>query len=229
MEKILIADDNLQITKILSEFAKKEGYEPVPAYDGDEALELFKKHPFAMILLDVMMPGKDGFAVCREIRQSSNIPIIMITARGEDFERIMGLDIGADDYIVKPFSPGEVMARVRAALRRIDGSRIDSQRRLVYDNLMISLDNAAVTIDGQKVALTKKELEILWTLLDNRGKIFSRDNLLSNLWGYDYPGDNRTVDNHIKRLRAKLDQIPHPNWQIKTIWGMGYKFEGIIT
>lgn len=121
------------------------------------------------------------------------------------------------------------MARVRAALRRIDGSRIDSQRRLVYDNLMISLDNAAVTIDGQKVALTKKELEILWTLLDNRGKIFSRDNLLSNLWGYDYPGDNRTVDNHIKRLRAKLDQIPHPNWQIKTIWGMGYKFEGIIT
>ena len=182
-----------------------------------------------MVLLDVMMPGKDGFAVCREIRQISNVPIIMITTRGEDFERIMGLDIGADDYIVKPFSPGEVMARVRAVLRRIDGSRSDSQRCLVYDNLMISLDNGAVTIDGHKVALTKKELEILWTLLANRGKIFSRENLLSNLLGYDYPGDNRTVDNHIKRLRAKSDRFPHANWQIKTIWGMGYKFEGILT
>lgn len=229
MEKILIADDNLQITKILSEFAKKEGYEPMAAYDGDQALELFQKEQFVMILLDVMMPRRDGFEVCREIRKASNVPIIMITARGEDFERIMGLDIGADDYIVKPFSPGEVMARVRAVLRRIDGSRKDGQGySLTYDNLTISLENASVTIDGQNIALTKKELEILWTLLGNRGKIFSRDNLLSTLWGYDYPGDNRTVDNHIKRLRAKLDKIPHPNWQIKTIWGMGYKFEGIL-
>ena len=229
MEKILIADDNLQITKILSEFAKKEGYEPMAAYDGDQALELFQKEQFVMILLDVMMPRRDGFEVCREIRKASNVPIIMITARGEDFERIMGLDIGADDYIVKPFSPGEVIARVRAVLRRIDGSRKDGQGySLTYDNLTISLENASVTIDGQKIALTKKELEILWTLLGNRGKIFSRDNLLSTLWGYDYPGDNRTVDNHIKRLRAKLDKIPHPNWQIKTIWGMGYNFEGIL-
>ena len=229
MEKILIADDNLQITKILSEFAKKEGYEPMAAYDGDQALELFQKEQFVMILLDVMKPRRDGFEVCREIRKASNVPIIMITARGEDFERIMGLDIGADDYIVKPFSPGEVIARVRAVLRRIDGSRKDGQGySLTYDNLTISLENASVTIDGQKIALTKKELEILWILLGNRGKIFSRDNLLSTLWGYDYPGDNRTVDNHIKRLRAKLDKIPHPNWQIKTIWGMGYKFEGIL-
>lgn len=229
MEKILIADDNLQITKILGEFAKKEGYEPVPAYNGNEALELFRKESFAMILLDVMMPKKDGFEVCREIRKVSNVPIIMITARGEDFERIMGLDIGADDYIVKPFSPGEVMARVRAVLRRIDCPRNDGLRCLAYDNLSISLDHASVTIDGEKIALTRKELEILWTLLSNREKIFSRDNLLSTLWGYDYPGDNRTVDNHIKRLRAKLDKIPHPNWQIKTIWGMGYKFEGTAT
>ncbi len=228
MEKILIADDNLQITKILSEFAKKEGYEPVIAYDGEEALELFCQDQFSIILLDVMMPKRDGFEICREIRKVSNIPIIIITARGEDFERIMGLDIGADDYIVKPFSVGEVMARVRAVLRRIDISRSDSQRCLTYDNLIVSLDNASVTISEQKIALTKKELEILWTLLGNRGKIFSRDNLLSNLWGYDYPGDNRTVDNHIKRLRAKLDKVPHPNWQIKTIWGMGYKFEGSL-
>ena len=223
MEKILIADDNIQITRILSEFAKKEGYEPVVAFDGEEALELFEQNTFAVVLLDVMMPKQDGFEVCRKIRRTSNIPIVMVTARGEDFERIMGLDIGADDYIVKPFSGGEVMARIRAILRRIDSS---PKNGTIYDNLQVSLDQAAVTIDGQNIPLTKKELEILWTLLANPGKIFSRDNLLSTLWGYDYLGDNRTVDNHIKRLRAKLDKFPHPGWQIKTIWGMGYKFEG---
>ena len=227
MDKILIADYNVQITKILSEFAKKENFEPVVAHDGEEVIELFQKHMCSIILLDVMMPKKDGFEVCREIRRVSNIPIIMITARGEDFERIMGLDIGADDYIVKPFSGSEVMARVRAVLRRIDySSQTARQTNLSYDNLSVCLDNAAVTVGGQEIALTKKELEILWTLLGSRGKIFSRDNLLNDLWGYDYYGDNRTVDSHIKRLRAKLDTVPHPNWQIKTIWGMGYKFEG---
>lgn len=227
MDKILIADDNVQITRILSEFAKKEGFEPVTAHDGEEVIKLFQQYRFSIILLDVMMPKKDGFEVCREIRRVSNIPIIMITARGEDFERIMGLDIGADDYIVKPFSGSEVMARVRAVLRRIDySSQTARQTNISYDNLSVCLDNAAVTVGGQKIALTKKELEILWTLLGSRGKIFSRDNLLNDLWGYDYYGDNRTVDSHIKRLRAKLDTVPHPNWQIKTIWGMGYKFEG---
>lgn len=227
MDKILIADDNIQITKILSEFAKKEGFEPIAAYDGDQALELFRLNTFSIILLDVMMPKQDGFEVCRKIRQVSAIPIIMITARGEDFERIMGLDIGADDYIVKPFSSGEVMARIRAVLRRIDSSgKSGAPLCLTWDNLSVSLDKAIVAIDGQNIALTKKELEILWTLLSNPGKIFSRDNLLSTLWGYDYLGDSRTVDNHIKRLRAKLDKFPHPSWQIKTIWGMGYKFEG---
>lgn len=228
MPKILIADDNLQITKILSEFARKEGFEPIAAYDGAQALECFLKERFSVVLLDVMMPKKDGFEVCREIRKVSNVPIIMITARGEDFERIMGLDIGADDYIVKPFSGGEVMARVRAVLRRIDsqsGTETE-QKYLIYDNLNVCLDNAIVTVEGQQIILTKKELEILWTLLQERGKIFSRDHLLNHLWGYDYYGDNRTVDSHIKRLRAKLDAVPHSNWQIKTIWGMGYKFEG---
>ncbi len=208
--------------------SKKENYEPVIAYNGEEAVELFKQNKFAIILLDVMMPKKDGFEVCREIRRISNVPIIMITARGEDFERIMGLDIGADDYIVKPFSGSEVMARIRAVLRRIDCSdKNNEQNQIVYDNLTVCLDNAIVTVENQRIILTKKELEILWTLLDNRGKIFSRDNLLSDLWGYDYFGDNRTVDSHIKRLRAKLDKVPHPNWQIKTVWGMGYKFEGM--
>ncbi len=227
MDKILIADDNVQITKILSEFAKKDGYEPVVAHDGEEAVQYFRKEHFEMILLDVMMPKKDGFEVCREIRKVSNIPIIMITARGEDFERIMGLDIGADDYIVKPFSGDEVMARVRAVLRRLDRTSNQLRDTLSYDNLAVCLENGMVSVDGQQIVLTKKELEILWLLLENKEKIFSRDNLLDSLWGYDYYGDNRTVDSHIKRLRAKLDSVPHPNWQIKTIWGMGYKFEGI--
>ena len=227
MEKILIADDNLQITKVLSEFVKKEGYEPVIAEDGEAALALFRADHYAVLLLDVMMPRIDGFSLCREIRRTSNVPIIMITARSEDFERIMGLDIGADDYIVKPFSGGEVMARIRAILRRTERSAPQSAsvRPIVIDTLSISVEDASVTLDGHPIALTRKELEILYTLAKNAGKLFSRDALLSLLWGYDYFGDSRTVDSHVKRLRAKLDAFPHPGWQIKTIWGMGYRFE----
>jgi len=227
VEKILIADDNLQITKIISEFVKQSGFEPIIASDGREALDLFHRERFAVILLDVMMPYMDGFALCREIRRTSNVPIIMITARGEDFERVMGLDIGADDYIVKPFSGEEVMARIRAILRRIDRTPAQNSfsQPLVFDNLSISISDALVTIDGQSVSLTKKEMEILYTLAESCGKLFSREMLLSQLWGYDYYGDNRTVDSHVKRLRAKLDAFPHPNWQIKTIWGLGYRFE----
>ena len=227
MEKILIADDNLQITKVLSEFVKKEGYEPVIAEDGEAALALFRADHYAVLLLDVMMPKMDGFSLCREIRRTSNVPIIMITARSEDFERIMGLDIGADDYIVKPFSGGEVMARIRAILRRTERSAPQSAsvRPIVIDTLSISVEDASVTLDGHPIALTIKELEILYTLAKNAGKLFSRDALLSLLWGYDYFGDSRTVDSHVKRLRAKLDAFPHPGWQIKTIWGMGYRFE----
>ena len=227
MEKILIADDNLQITKVLSEFVKKEGYEPVIAEDGEAALALFHADHYAVLLLDVMMPKMDGFSLCREIRLTSNVPIIMITARSEDFERIMGLDIGADDYIVKPFSGGEVMARIRAILRRTEriAPQSASARPIVIDTLSISVEDASVTLDGHPIALTRKELEILYTLAKNAGKLFSRDALLSLLWGYDYFGDSRTVDSHVKRLRAKLDAFPHPGWQIKTIWGMGYRFE----
>jgi DNA-binding response OmpR family regulator len=148
----------------------------------------------------------------------------MITARGEDFERIMGLDIGADDYIVKPFSPAEVMARVRAVMRRIGAENISSQL-FVYDNLKINMEDYIVTIDDNNVSLTKKEIEILWTLATNKNKVFTRENLLNSLWGYDYYGDSRTVDSHIKRLRSKIDNFNHENWEIKTIWGVGYKFE----
>lgn len=225
MPTVLIADDNRQITSILEEYAKKEGHTPYVAFDGQTALDLFYKiHP-DVVLLDVMMPKVDGFEVCREIRKSSNTPVIMITARGEDFERIMGLDIGADDYIVKPFSPGEVMARVCAVLRRITRDEVQSKLIFSFSNLTINLDEYIVTIDSKKVLLTKKEIEILWTLATNRNKVFSRDNLLNSLWGYDYFGDTRTVDSHIKRLRAKLDDYPHDGWDIRTIWGVGYKFE----
>lgn len=225
MAIMLIADDNRQITSILEEYAKSEGFDVKIAFDGKEAIEVFKKHNPDIVLLDVMMPQIDGFEVCREIRKKSNTPIIMITARGEDFERIMGLDIGADDYIVKPFSPGEVMARVRAIMRRIIPDDNNHDQVFEYDNLRINMDDYIVTIDNNNISLTKKEIELLWTLASNKNKVFTRDNLLNSLWGYDYYGDNRTVDSHIKRLRSKLDEFEHNNWEIKTIWGVGYKFE----
>ena len=220
MAKMLIADDNM-------------------ALDGEEALRLFRDNEadIAMVLLDVMMPKMDGFEVCRQLRAKSLVPVIMVTARGEDFEKIMGLDIGADDYIIKPFSAGEVMARVRAILRRMQPREEVNRNTYSYDNLVIDLDKYAVTVGGEEVALTKKEVELLWTLAKNSSKVFSRtlaknsskvfsrDNLLDSLWGYDYYGDSRTVDSHIKRMRAKLDKIEHPGWEIKTIWGVGYRFE----
>jgi DNA-binding response OmpR family regulator len=225
MAKILIVDDNKQITSILEEYAKKEGYSTQIARDGQEAIREFEKINPDIILLDVMMPKIDGFEVCREIRKKSNVPILMITARGEDFERIMGLDIGADDYIVKPFSPPEVMARVRAILRRLNPGEEKKQSILALHNLEINLDEYRVSVAGQPVSLTKKEIEILWTLASNRNRVFSRDHLLNSVWGYDYFGDTRTVDSHIKRLRAKLDPYEKDGWEIKTIWGVGYKFE----
>lgn len=226
--KMLIADDNKQITSILSNYARKEGFEPVVALDGEEALRLFDEHEpdIAMVLLDVMMPKVDGFEVCRRLRGKSLVPVIMVTARGEDFEKIMGLDIGADDYIIKPFSAGEVMARVRAILRRMQPREEKTAHNIYrYSNLMIDLDKYAVTVNSSEVPLTKKEVELLWTLAKNSSKVFSRDNLLDSLWGYDYYGDSRTVDSHIKRMRAKLDKFEHPGWEIKTIWGVGYRFE----
>ena len=227
MSKILIADDNKQITMILSSYAKKEGFEVVIAYDGEQALDLYNVHKkdIVMVLLDVMMPKLDGFEVCRALRKISMVPIIMITARGEDYDKIMGLDIGADDYVVKPFSASEVMARVRSVLRRMGGGTTANKNTYNVGNLFIDLDKYNVEIDGQDVPLTKKEIEILWTLAKNSTKVFSRDNLLDSLWGYDYEGDSRTVDSHIKRLRAKLDKYPRQGWDIKTIWGVGYRFE----
>lgn len=228
MGAILIADDNEDITDILSAYVEKEGYEPVVAKDGAEALVSFDSCNPQAVLLDVMMPKEDGYEVCRKIRSKSNVPIILITARGEDFERIMGLDIGADDYIVKPFSPSEVMARLRAVLRRVTPNNNQSpntDQQISIADLTINLDEYVLTIQGKKMSLTKREIETMWTLANNPNKVFTRDNLLDSLWGFDYFGDSRTVDSHIKRLRAKLDKVEHPKWGIKTIWGVGYKFE----
>lgn len=227
MKYILIADDNKDITDILSAYVKKEGYTPVIAKDGLETERLFDDYNPVAVLLDVMMPLKDGYEVCKEIRKKSAVPILLITARGEDYNKIMGLDIGADDYIVKPFSPNEVMARLRASLRRVDTASEESDKESILEigNIVVNLDEYTFTVNGQKVPLTKKEIETMWTLAGNPNKVFTRDNLLDSLWGYDYYGDSRTVDSHIKRLRAKLDTVPHENWRIKTIWGVGYKFE----
>lgn len=226
MQYILIADDNKDITDILSVYVKKEGYEPIIAKDGVMAEDMFFKYEPVAVLLDVMMPFKDGYEVCKSIRQKSAVPIILITARGEDYDKIMGLDIGADDYVVKPFSPSEVMARLRAVLRRINRDEVsaDSDSVLRINNMEVNLDEYSFMVDGKKIPLTKKEVETMWTLAGNPNKVFTRDNLLDSLWGYDYYGDSRTVDSHIKRLRAKIDSVEHPAWSIKTILGVGYKF-----
>lgn len=227
MRKILIADDNKQITAILANYARNEGFEPVAAYDGEEALKKFAEYEqdIAIVLLDVMMPKLDGFEVCRRLRAKSLVPVIMVTARSEDYDRIMGLDIGADDYVVKPFSPKEVMARVRAMLRRIGPREPMSKNVYRCSNLRLDADKYEAAIDGEVVPLTKKEFDLLWTMAKNSSKVFSRDNLLDHIWGYDYDGDSRTVDSHIKRMRAKVDKYDHPDWDIKTIWGRGYRFE----
>lgn len=227
MPVMLIADDNKQICGILDGYARKEGFDTVLAYDGEETLELFIQAKPNVVLLDVMMPKLDGFQVCRDIRRQSDVPIIMVTARGEDFEKIMGLDTGADDYIVKPFSPGEVMARVRAVLRRVEKVEEKESQRYQYGDLAVDLSDYSVMIGEKKIPLTKKEVDLLWTLVTNDNKVFSRDNLLDSLWGVDYYGDSRTVDTHIKRLRAKLDSVPHSGWDIRTIYGVGYKFEAV--
>lgn len=224
-KSILIADDHEDILEILQRYVSKEGYIPIIAHDGEEAISKFMEYTPSLLLLDVMMPKKDGFEVCSKIRETSNVPIIMITAKGEDGDRIMGLDIGADDYIVKPFSPAEVMARIRAVLRRIDISEEEEKDIIRIPGLEIDISSYEVLVRGEPINLTKKEIEILWLLAGNPGKVFSRDTLLNRVWGYDYFGDARTVDTHIKRLRSKIDFSKTLTWDIKTIWGVGYKFE----
>ena len=225
---MLIADDNVQITDVLMKYAHEEGYDVDCVHDGLSALRAAEHIQYDVILLDVIMPHISGLEVCRKIRQHSTTPIIMISAKAEEVDRILGLDIGADDYVINPFSPGEVMARVRAVTRRLSKSQTGREpQQICVDNLQIQMDNNMVLIDGQPVSVSKKELDLLWTLVSYPNKVFTRENLLNALWGIDYFGDVRTVDSQIKRLRAKLDQFEHPGWRIKTVWGIGYRFETV--
>ena len=227
---MLIADDNVQITDVLMKYAREEGYDVDCVHDGLAVLHAVEHTQYDVILLDVIMPHISGYDVCKKIRRHSSVPIIMISAKIEEGDRILGLDIGADDYVVKPFSPGEVMARVRAVTRRLRDTQTDKEpTRIQVDNLEIQMDNNIVLIDGQHVNVSRKELDLLWMLVSYPNKVFTRENLLNTLWGIDYFGDVRTVDSQIKRLRAKLDQFEHPGWQIKTVWGIGYRFETLVS
>ena len=221
---VLIVEDNKNIVEILTTYLLQNEYTPIVAIDGEDGLDKFKKHNPDIILLDIMMPKKDGYEVLREIRQTSNVPIIMITAKSEEASKILGLDYGADDYIVKPFSPKEVIARINAVLRRIQPSNIQSENIIVIDNLKIDLEANRVEIDHKAINLSRKEIDILWFLASNANKTFSRDSLLDKIWGIDYFGDMRTVDTHIKRMRAKLNIQEDYKWSLETIWGVGYKF-----
>ncbi|NLM13946.1 MAG: response regulator transcription factor [Epulopiscium sp.] len=222
--KILIVDDDVHIAELISLYLNKEGYETKEVYSGKSALQAFSSFAPHLVLLDIMLPEIDGYDVCREIRKMSNIPIIMLTAKGETFDKVLGLELGADDYIVKPFEPKELVARVKAVLRRYE-PREESGKKIIVPNLTIDLGNYSVTYHGKQMELPPKELELLYFLASNPNQVFTREQLLDRIWGYDYIGDTRTVDVHIKRIREKLNQ--KETWSIKTVWGVGYKFENV--
>ncbi|MDD3157087.1 response regulator transcription factor [Anaeromusa sp.] len=223
--KILIADDDKQIRQLLALYFEKEGFDVVEAADGTEALRFYEEHKPQLLLLDVMMPGQDGLEVCRRVRRVSEVPVILLTAKGEDEDRINGLDLGADDYITKPFNPREVVARVKAVLRRSQHTWREEES-LQYDELDVNLAERSVRVAGVEVELTAKEMELLWYLAKHPGRVFSREQLLEAIWGYEYFGDTRTVDTHIKRLRQKITAgRTNGDWDIRTVWGVGYKFE----
>lgn len=233
-KKILIVDDDENIAELISLYLNKECYDTEIASDGEAALQTFQEFNPNLILLDVMLPGMDGYQVCTEIRKVSNIPIIMLSAKGEVFDKVLGLKIGADDYIVKPFDSNELVARVGALLRRCivneeaqpnyDSTQADHVGTFVeYDNLVINISNYTVTFEGRNLEMPPKELELLYFLASRPNQVFTREQLLDKLWGYEYVGDTRTVDVHIKRLREKLSD--KYNWSIFTVWGIGYKFE----
>ena len=223
--RILVADDDPRVHEKLSAHFHREEYQMLSARDGEEALGLARQMRPDVLVLDVLMPKMDGFMVCREIRKDSKMPIIMLSAKAEEFDRLLGLELGADDYITKPFSAREVVARIKAVLRRLhDASEEKTSSHLVIDNLDIDMNAYQVKLSGDVVPCTPKEIEILWTLASNPGLVFSREHLLQSIWGYDYLGDTRAVDSHIKRIRAKLCSGSN-GWDIRTVWGVGYRFE----
>ena len=222
--KIMVVDDDPNIRELVRLYLEKEGFEVTCAERGDEAVKVFRASPPNLMLLDVMLPGMDGWQVCREVRKISNIPIIMLTAKDETFDKVLGLELGADDYIVKPFDMKEVVARIKAVIRRFQVAEAP-EKELVFPGLTINISQYTVTYMGKPLEMPPREIELLYFLASHPGMVFTREQLLEQVWGYDYFGDSRTVDVHVKRLREKLSGGEELGWQIKTVWGVGYKFE----
>lgn len=227
-QKILIVDDDENIAELISLYLTKECFETKMVYNGEAALAAFDTYHPNLVLLDLMLPGIDGYQVCREIRAKSAVPVIMLSAKGEVFDKVLGLELGADDYIMKPFDSKEMVARIRAVLRRYQAAKpeaptADNIKCVTYEGLEINLTNYSVTCDGQSVDMPPKELELLYFLASSPNQVFTREQLLDQIWGYEYIGDTRTVDVHIKRLREKVKD--HATWSLSTVWGIGYKFE----
>lgn len=227
-QKILIVDDDNNIAELISLYLTKECYDTKIVHDGEQALIAFEHYKPNMLLLDLMLPGIDGYQVCREIRAKSDVPIIMLSAKGEVFDKVLGLELGADDYILKPFDSKELVARVKAVLRRFQPAKPEAYasvdiKCVEYPGLIVNLSNYSVTYDGQQIDMPPKELELLYFLASSPNQVFTREQLLDNIWGYEYVGDTRTVDVHVKRLREKIKD--KPTWRIATVWGIGYKFE----
>lgn len=222
--KILVVDDDQNICELLRLYIEKEGYSVAIANDGNSALQMFDAESPNLILLDIMLPGLDGWQVCREIRKKSQCPVIMLTAKGEVFDKVLGLELGADDYVVKPFEAKEVIARIKAVLRRSGQPGEEAVKEVKYDKLSINLTNYELKVDGAQIDTPPKEMELIFHLASNPNRVFTRDQLLDEVWGFDYYGDSRTVDVHVKRLREKLEGVSD-KWALKTVWGVGYKFE----
>ena len=222
--KVLVIEDDGNIAELLRLYLEKEGFTVQIAADGVHGVAMAEQIRPSLIVLDIMLPRLDGWGVCREIRKTSNVPIIMLTAKGETFDKISGLGLGADDYIVKPFEPKELVARVHAVLRRYGEEPVDATKRLMFDKLIINLDSYELLVDGLKIDTPPKELELLYHLAASPNRVYTRNQLLDEVWGFDYFGDSRTVDVHVKRLREKLEGVSDL-WCLKTVWGVGYKFE----
>lgn len=222
--KVLVVDDDVEICNMIEMFLIKEKFQVVKAYDGEDALKKFLEEAPDIVILDLMLPKMDGYDVCREIKKISQVPIIMLTAKGETFDKVLGLRLGADDYIVKPFDPEELIARIRAVLRRTNPNKYNEGEKIVFPSLMIDMDDFSIKVNDKTMNLPKKEMELLYFLASNPNKLFTREQLIEQIWGYDFVGETRTVDVHIKRLREKLKSV-EDKYEIKTVWGVGYKFE----
>lgn len=226
-QRILIVDDDYNIAELISLYLTKECFETKIVGDGEEALRVFPEFQPNLILLDLMLPGIDGYQVCRELRSTSQVPIIMLSAKGEIFDKVLGLELGADDYVVKPFDAKEVVARVKAVLRRTQGKNDnaeESKKVVTYDKLEINIANYELKVNGVQIDTPPKELELIYHFASNPNRVFTRDQLLDEVWGFEFYGDSRTVDVHVKRLREKLEGVSD-KWELKTVWGVGYKFE----